>query len=286
MEEAGANVQLYRPLKWYNVSRLNNRTHRKLLIVDGEVGFTGGVGIADVWEGDAQDPEHWRDMHFRVRGPVVSQMQAAFNDNWIKATGEVLHGERYFPPQPEAGPMDAQMFISSPVGGGATMHLMYLMAIAAAEESLDIHASYFVPDQLAVDALVAAIERGVEVRIIVPGEHIDSETVRIASKKLWGPLLQAGAKVYEYKPTMMHVKMIIVDDFMVSVGSTNFDERIFTLNDEASLNIYDRDFALAMREVFEADLRHCETYDHEKWKQRPWTEKFMETVVIPFRSQL
>lgn len=286
MEDAGANVQLYRPLKWYNVSRLNNRTHRKLLVVDGEVGFTGGVGIADVWEGDAEDPEHWRDMHFRVRGPVVSQMQAAFNDNWIKATGEVLHGKRYFPPQAEAGPMDAQMFISSPVGGGATMHLMYLMAIAAAEQSLDIHASYFVPDQLAVDALVAAIERGVQVRIIVPGEHIDSDTVRIASKKLWGPLLEAGAKVYEYKPTMMHVKMIIVDDFMVSVGSTNFDERSFTLNDEASLNVYDRDFALAMREVFEADLRHCETYDYEKWKQRPWTEKFMETVVIPFRSQL
>lgn len=286
MEEAGANVQLYRPLKWYNISRLNNRTHRKLLVVDGEVGFTGGVGIADVWSGHAQDPRHWRDMHFRVRGPVVSQMQAAFNDNWIKSTGEVLHGERYFPPQPEAGPMDAQMFTSSPVGGGATMHLMYLMAIAAAEQSLDIHASYFVPDQLAVDALLAAIERGVQVRIIVPGEHIDSETVRLASKKLWGPLLQAGARIYEYRPTMMHVKMVIVDDFMVSVGSTNFDERSFTLNDEASLNIYDRDFALAMREVFEADLRHCEAYDYQKWKQRPWTEKFMETVVIPFRSQL
>lgn len=286
MEEAGANVQLYRPLKWYNISRLNNRTHRKLLIIDGEVGFTGGVGIADVWTGDAQDPEHWRDMHFRVRGPVVSQMQAAFNDNWIKSTGEVLHGRRYFPPQPEAGPMDAQVFTSSPVGGGATMHLMYLMAIAAAEQSLDIQASYFVPDQLAVDALVAAIERGVRVRVLVPGEHIDSETVKIASKKLWGPLLQAGAEVYEYKPTMMHVKMIIVDDFMVSVGSTNFDERSFTLNDEASLNIYDRDFALAMRAVFEADLRHCEPYDYEKWSQRPWTDKFMETVVIPFRSQL
>ena len=286
MEDAGARVEMYRPLEWYNVSRLNNRTHRKLLIVDGKVGFTGGVGIADVWTGDAEDPEHWRDMHFSVRGPVVSQMQAAFNDNWIKSTGEVLHGETYFPPQAEAGEMDAQVFISSPVGGGATMHLMYLMAIAAAEQSLDIHASYFVPDELAVNALQAAIERGVKVRVLVPGKHIDSETVRIASKKLWGPLLEAGAEVYEYQPTMMHVKMMIVDDFMVSVGSTNFDERSFQLNDEASLNIYDREFALAMREEFERDMRRSETYDYEKWSQRPWTEKFMETVIIPLRSQL
>lgn len=286
MEDAGARVELYRPLEWYNISRLNNRTHRKLLVIDGKVGFTGGVGIADVWSGNAEDPQHWRDMHFSVRGPVVSQMQAAFNDNWIKSTGEVLHGKAYFPPQPEAGDMDAQVFISSPVGGGATMHLMYLMAIAAAEKSLDIHASYFVPDELAVNALQAAIRRGVKVRILVPGKHIDSETVRIASKKLWGPLLEAGAEVYEYKPTMMHVKMIIVDDFMVSVGSTNFDERSFQLNDEASLNIYNREFALAMTEVFERDMRRSETYDFQKWSERPWTEKFMETVIIPLRSQL
>ena len=131
--------------------------HSKLLIVDGRVGFTGGVGIADVWSGNAEDPEHWRDMHFSVRGPAVSQLQAAFNDNWIKSTGEILHGETYFPPQSEAGEMDAQMFISSPVGGGATMHLMYLMAIAAAEQSLDIQASYFVPDELALEAMLAAI---------------------------------------------------------------------------------------------------------------------------------
>jgi len=286
IEEAGARVELYRPLEWYTLSRINNRTHRKLLIVDGKHGFTGGVGIADIWSGDAEDPQHWRDMHFGVRGPVVSQMQAAFNDNWIKSTGEVLHGELYFPPQFEAGEMDAQLFVSSPVGGGATMHLMYLMAIAAAEQSIDIHASYFVPDELAVQAIEAAIQRGVKVRVLVPGEHIDSEIVRIASKKLWGPLLEAGAEVYEYKPTMMHVKMIIVDDFMVSVGSTNFDERSFQLNDEASLNVYNREFALAMGEVFERDMRRTETYDFEKWEQRPWTEKFMETVIIPLRSQL
>ena len=286
MQDAGADVQLYRPLRWYNLSRLNNRTHRKLLIVDGHTGFTGGVGIADVWGGSAQDPDHWRDMHFRARGPVVAQMQAAFNDNWIKATGEVLNGAEYFPPLAPVGDMDAHLFISSPAGGSESMHLMYLMAIAAADRTLDIHASYFVPDELAVYALRAALKRGVRVRVLVPGEHIDSETVRIASKKLWGDLLREGAEVYEYEPTMMHVKSLIVDGYMVSVGSTNFDMRSFSLNDEASLNIYDTGFAAHMTAVFEADLRHAKRYDHRMWMARPWHEKFMEAVVTPLRSQL
>ena len=286
MKEAGVNMQLFRPLRWYNLSRLNNRTHRKLLIVDGKVGFTGGVGIADLWSGHAQDPEHWRDMHFRVRGPVVAQMQAAFNDNWIKTTGEVLNGEDYFPRLEKVGNMDAHLFIASPSGGSESMHLFYLMSIASANKSIDMHASYFVPDELTEKALLSALRRGVKVRVLVPGEHIDSETVRFASKKLWGTLLAQGAEVYEYKPTMMHVKMLIVDDLLVSVGSTNFDQRSFSLNDEASLNLYDAKFAHAMTQVFEADMKQSKLYDHAMWKQRPWKQKFMESVVMPLRSQL
>jgi cardiolipin synthase len=286
MVDAGAHVELYRPLRWYNLGRLNHRTHRKLLVVDGKVGFTGGVGIADVWSGHAEDPDHWRDMHFRVRGPVVAQMQAAFNDNWIKVTGEVLNGEDYFPPLPRAGDMDAHLFISSPSGGGESMHLMYLMAIAASRRTIDMHASYFVPDELAVTALRSALRRGVRVRVLVPGEHIDSETVRIASKRLWGDLLREGAEIYEYEPTMMHVKSMIADGYMVSVGSTNFDMRSFSLNDEASLNVYDHDFAAHMTAVFEEDIRHAKKYDHQMWLERPWKEKFMESVVMPLRSQL
>jgi cardiolipin synthase len=286
MRDAGARVEMYRPLRWYNFSRMNNRTHRKLLIVDGRVGFTGGVGIADIWAGDAEDPDHWRDMHFRARGPVVAQMQAAFNDNWIKITGEVLNGGEYFPPLEPVGDMDAHLFISSPAGGSESMHLMYLMAIAAAEHTIDIHASYFVPDELAVQAIRAALKRGVRIRVLVPGEHIDSETVRIASKKLWGDLLREGAEVYEYEPTMMHVKSLIVDDLLVSVGSTNFDMRSFSLNDEASLNVYDRDFAARMTRVFEEDIKSAKRYDHAMWLDRSWKEKFMESLVIPFRSQL
>jgi cardiolipin synthase len=255
MEEAGVRVQRYRPLHWYNISRMNNRTHRKLLVVDGRIGFTGGVGIADQWQGNAEDAEHWRETHFRIEGPVVAQLQAAFNDNWIKTTGEVLNGEAYFPPLQEEGGMLAHLFVASPAGGSESMHLMYLMAIAAAVRSIDLAASYFVPDELAIKALLAARKRGVRVRIIVPGEHIDSEAVRLSSRASWGPLLAAGVEIHEYTPTMMHTKLLIVDDEMVSVGSTNFDIRSFRVNDEASLNVYDHAFAAQMTAAFEQDRR-------------------------------
>jgi cardiolipin synthase A/B len=286
MRDAGVHLERYRPLHWYNLGRLNNRTHRKLLVIDGKVGFTGGVGIADQWLGDGDDPDHWREAHFRVEGPVVAQLQAAFNDNWIKTTGEVLNGEDYFPAQQYTGEMDAHVFIASPAGGSESMHLMFLMAIAAAEQSLDIAASYFVPDDLILEALVAARRRGVRVRILLPGEHIDSETVRIASKASWGELLEAGVEIFVYEPTMLHVKLFVADRQMVSVGSTNLDIRSFRLNDEASLNVYDHGFAERMTEVFENDLLKAEPYTHEEWKQRPWREKFAEKFLIPIRSQL
>ncbi|GAB2498844.1 phospholipase D-like domain-containing protein [Arenimonas alkanexedens] len=286
MRGAGIKLELYRPLHWYNLSRVNKRTHRKLLVVDGRIGYTGGVGIADQWEGNAEDPEHWRDMHFRVEGPVVAQLQAAFIDNWIKSTGRVLNGDAYFPALAEAGGMDAQLFISSPEGGGESMHLMYLMAISSAQSSLDIHASYFVPDELTMRALKMALKRGVRVRVLVPGEHIDSELVRAASRALWGELLEAGIEIHVYQPTMMHVKSLIADGYLVSVGSTNFDVRSFQLNDEASLNVYDRDFAALMTATFERDLRQAKPYTLDEWKARPWTERLHETVVLPFKSQL
>ncbi|MET4578855.1 cardiolipin synthase [Ottowia thiooxydans] len=286
MQEAGVIVHRYRPLKWYNLGRMNNRTHRKLLVVDGRVAFTGGVGIADQWEGQAQDPDHWRDVHFRLDGPAAAQFQAAFNDNWIKATGEVLNDEEFFPRLSPAGDVDAHLFISSPASGSESMHLMYLLAIAAAAESIDLQASYFVPDELIIKALTEARSRGVKIRILVPGEHIDSETVRFASKASWGPMLQAGIKIYEYEPTMMHNKVLIVDKEMVSVGSTNFDVRSFRLNDEASLNIYDAAFAEKMTRMFEEDLKHTHLYTFETWAARPLKDKLIERFVLPIKSQL
>jgi len=188
MEQAGVRVKRYRPLRWYSVRRLNNRTHRKLLVVDGRIGFTGGVGIADLWQGNAEDPDHWRETHFRIEGPVVAQFQAAFNDNWIKSTGELLNGPNYFPSLPRTGELDAHLFIASPAGGSESMHLMYLLALAASVKSIDLAAAYFVPDELVTQAFLAARKRGVRVRILVPGPHIDTEAVRLASKARSRPL--------------------------------------------------------------------------------------------------
>ncbi|AMC99713.1 phospholipase D-like domain-containing protein [Halomonas chromatireducens] len=286
MQAAGVQLHRYRPLHWYNLGRMNNRTHRKLLVVDGRIGFTGGVGIADLWTGDGGDPENWRDTHFRIEGPVVAQLQAAFNDNWIKTTGQVLNGPSYFPPLEEAGGMDAHVFVASPSGGSESMHLMFLLAIAAAEETIDLAASYFVPDSMLIEALIAARGREVRVRILLPGPHIDAVTVKIASKSDWGALLGAGAEIHIYQPTMLHTKLLVIDDEFVSVGSTNFDMRSIRLNDEASLNIYSNDFATQMTAVFEADLLSAEPYSLADWKSRPWREKLSEKILLPIRSQL
>jgi cardiolipin synthase A/B len=286
MKDAGVHLERYRPLHWYNLGRMNNRTHRKLLVVDGRIGFTGGVGIGDPWQGHAQDPDHWRDMHFRIEGPAVAQMQAAFNDNWIKTSGQVLNGVDFFPPLQPVGRMDANIFVSSPASGSESMHLMYLMALAAAEHSIDLAAAYFIPDELITNALIAARHRGVTIRILMPGKNTDSDAARMASKSAWGPLLLAGVEMYEYEPTMFHNKMLIVDRHLVSVGSTNFDLRSFQLNDEASLNVYDADFAAHMTEVFENDLKPTKQYTYQMWARRPWKEKFAERFIQPLKSQL
>lgn len=286
MQAAGVQLHRYRPLHWYNFGRMNNRTHRKLLVVDGRIGFTGGVGIADQWTGDGGDPEHWRDTHFRIEGPVVAQVQAAFNDNWIKTTGQVLNGPSYFPALQEEGEMDAHMFVASPSGGSESMHLMYLLAIAAAAATIDLAASYFVPDKLLIEALVAARRRDVRVRILLPGPHMEALAVKIASKADWGALLHAGAEIYIYQPTMLHTKLLVIDSEFVSVGSTNFDNRSIRINDEASLNVYSRDFATQMTAAFEADLQAAEAYSLARWKSRPLREKFSEKILIPIKSQL
>jgi cardiolipin synthase len=286
MRSAGIEVERFHPLRWYSLGKMNNRTHRKIMVVDGTVGFTGGVGIADQWTGRAQDPKHWRDMHFCVRGLVVAQMQAAFLDNWIKNTGRVLHGDAYFPALTAIGEQDMHLFMSSPAGGSASMRLMYLIAITAAEQSIDIEAAYFIPDTLMSAELIRARARGVRIRVLLADKHLDSETVRVASKRGWGPLLASGVEIYEYEPTMLHCKMLIFDQSMVSVGSTNFDTRSFELNEEASLNVYDAPFALQMTAIFEQDLRLSVPYSLKNWKNRPWTQKMAEVVLIPIKSQL
>ncbi|HEY2609107.1 cardiolipin synthase [Paraburkholderia sp. RL18-103-BIB-C] len=286
LREAGAEVIQYHKPHWTGLGRMNDRTHRKLLVIDGHVGFTGGVGIAPEWTGHAQDEKHWRDTHFRVAGPVVGHMQAVFMDNWVKATGNVLHGPGYFPHVEAAGDGLAHMFSSSPSGGSDDMQLMYLMAITAATHSIHLESAYFVPDKLTINAIVEAAKRGVKVRIITPGKRIDTHTVREASRACWGNLLKAGVEIYEYQPTMFHCKLLIVDEYLVSVGSTNFDNRSFKLNDEANLNIYDRDFAKQQTATFADDVKKSQRITLEAWLHRPLTEKLIEKCVWLLDTQL
>ncbi len=286
LKAAGVEVELYHPLHWYNLARINNRTHRKLLVVDGRVGFTGGVGIADVWDGYAQDKDHWRDSHYRLEGPAVAQMQAAFSDNWIKTRARVLFGREYFPELKPAGESLAQVFKSSRGEGSESVRLMYLLSIASATRTVRLQAAYFVPDELAIDTFVAARKRGVKIEIIVPGPHMDAKVVQRASRSLWGALLDAGVEIYEYQPTMYHCKVMIVDEQWVSVGSTNFDDRSFRLNDEANLNIYDAAFASEQIRVFEEDKAKARLMTRAEFKDRSKVGKLLDQISGMLRRQL
>ena len=292
MEDAGVEIAVYNPLRpyqpnfWYRPFRVNNRTHRKLLIVDGKIGFTGGVGIADEWGGHAEDPKHWRDNHYRVEGPVVAELQATFLDNWLRTNGSVLHGNDYFPSLSADGPYKAQAFKSSARSSGESVRLMYLMSISSAAKSVRLANAYFVPDKLAIDTLLEAAHRGVNIEIIVPGRHIDRETVRQASHATWPKLLEAGIRIYEYQPTMFHCKYMIVDGIWVSVGSSNFDARSFRLNAEANLNVLDARFAVEQTRIFEQDKAQSKEITLEMLKHQPIWDKVLNKAVTPLKSQL
>lgn len=286
MRQAGVEVRKYNPVVVYNLARLNHRDHRKLLIIDGRIGYIGGAGIADVWLGNAQSPRHWRDTQYRVEGPVVAQMQAAFLDNWMKTTGQVLDGPAYFPELTPVGPHQAQAFFSSPREGAEPVRLMYLLALAAAQKSIRLSASYFVPDKLIARELLRAARRGVDIEIIVPGGRRDTSLARVASRAQWGKLLEAGVRLYQYQPTMYHCKGMIVDDRWVTLGSANFDRRSFRLSDEANLNVYSAEFAAEQIALFEADKRHCRQVTYEQWRRRSLCQRLLEQLVRPFRAHL
>ena len=254
MVDAGVKLKIYNSLASSLLVRYNYRTHRKLLIVDGKIGFIGGVGIADEWNGNARSPKEWRDLHFRVEGPVVAQLQGAFYENWYATSQEVLQGAKFFPVLRPAGPLLARCFISSPAKGGSTVELMYHLAIASAQQTLLIENAYFLPDNALVEALCAAARRGVKVKIMMPGKHIDQKAVRRASRKRWGKLLQAGVELYEYQPTMVHTKLLIADGLFVSVGSANLDPRSLRINDEANLTVLDAGFAKKLSRLYQEDL--------------------------------
>jgi cardiolipin synthase A/B len=253
LRNAGAEVAKYHSVFWPDPRRYNNRTHRKLLIIDGKIGFVGGVGIADLWTGNADSPQHWRDNHYKVIGPVVAQLQATFATSWLKTRGQVLHGADYFPALAPTGPYLAQAIRSG--AHNENLDLMYLLAIASAQKTLRIENAYFLPDDLMRKELTEAAKRGVNVEVVVPGKKIDQKLVRLASRRHWPKLIRAGVRIFEYQPTMVHVKLMIVDDVFVSVGSGNFDNRSIRLNDEANLDVLDRSFAVQQTRLFETDKR-------------------------------
>jgi len=283
---AGCDVQIYHPPSWYHLGRLNNRTHRKLLIIDGKIGFTGGVGMGIEWKDGLKGLPPWRETHFKAEGPVVAQMQAVFVDNWIKATGRVLHGAEYFPRLASCGDMEAQMFGSSPVGGSESMHLMVLLALTAAKTSIDIENAYFVPDKLTVEALCSAARRGVRVRIVVPGRHTDARIGRWAAQGLYGSLMESGIQLFEYQPTMMHCKVLVIDGVWSSVGSANFDDRSFRLNDEANLNVFSEELARQQIQLIDADIAKSRRMVLNKWRHRKFGRRINERLALLLRSQL
>src|SRR5215218_8038952 len=287
MRDAGVQVCFFRPPKPYAVKRLQHRTHRKLLIVDGTAGFTGGVGIAEEWTGNAEDPEHWRDTHVRVRGPVVRGLQGAFAENWLECTGDVLAGDRYLPYIEEledGGPM--QVMRSSATIGDTNAEALIYLAVAAAKRSIELTSADFVPRPAFTKALVEAAERGVHMRILVPGSHIDKQFVRTAGRAAYDQLVDAGIEIHEYCPTMLHAKTLTVDESWSSVGSVNFDNRSFQLHDEVTLCVQSEAFAGKLHETFERDLESSERIEPDEWQKRSITQRGRENVTKYARREL
>ncbi|MEA2223501.1 MAG: cardiolipin synthase [Solirubrobacteraceae bacterium] len=287
MDEAGVTFAFFRPPKPYAVRRLNNRTHRKLLIADGEVGMTGGVGIADQWTGHAQDPDHWRDTHVRVRGPVVRGLQGAFAENWLEATGDVLVGPAYLPElEPVSGGGAMQVVRSTAEVGDTNVEALYFLAIACARTSLHLTSAYFAPRPAFVEALADAARRGVDVRVLVPGQHIDKKVVRQAGRGAYGDLLDAGVLIFEYCPTMIHAKTLTIDGAWSSVGSVNFDNRSFQLQDEVTLCVCSSAFAAQLDEQFERDLERSAQIAPGRWNGRPLPARLKEGLTKIMRREL
>jgi cardiolipin synthase len=286
LEGAGCEVKWYRPIHWYTINRINNRTHRKSLIIDGRVGFTGGAGIADHWLGHAQDPDHWRDIQIRIEGPAVTPLQSAFSRNWLETTGELVSGEPYYPQQEAPGTLAVQSILSWPETGSSTVRVMYYLSIVCARKSIFIANPYFVPDDQAIEILINAKRRGVDVKIMVAGVHNDNILARRNSTRLYGPLLEAGVEIYEYQKTMLHHKFMVCDGLWATIGTTNFDARSFAHNDENNVCTYDRDFASRWVKIFQDDLAGCERITLEKWRDRGLLVKAAELLASLLKSQV
>ena len=287
LNDAGAHVRKYHPITLSNLGLINNRDHRKIIVIDGRIGFVGGHCLTDNWLGDADDKQHFRDISARVEGPVVAQLQSAFAENWIEETGEVVGGPGFFPELKPAGDVQAHVCWLSPSGSPSTLKVLHYMLIHAAKKRITIQNPYFLPDPDARKSLLEAVQRGVDVRIMIPStEASDAKLVQHASHHHYGTLLKGGVKLYDYNRTLLHQKVITIDGCWAAVGSTNFDDRSFEVNDEVSLVVYDETVAEELEAIFEKDMAYATKVELEPWKKRPALHKLRDFASFVFNEQL
>jgi len=286
MREAGCKVRWFRSIQWFNWAKYNHRSHRKLLIVDGKLAFTGGVGIADEWDGNGDSPAHWRDTHVRIAGPAVAVVQAAFVDTWNEATGELPIGEKAFPILARAGSVVICAIQSNPTNATSDARRSMAALIAGSSRRLWISNAYFIPTRPFVKALSAAKARGVDVKILMPGPYHDQPAVRRASRRTWRALLRGQVELYEFQPTMIHTKTLVVDGAVTSIGSINFDPRSFALNAEFGVVALDKRIAVRMEEAFITDLALARRVTSEELRRLSVRDELLDTICYWVRAQL
>ncbi len=286
LEKGGCQLAWFRPIHWYTLHRANRRNHRKSLIVDGRVAFTGGAGIADHWLGSASNEYEWRDIQIRVEGPAVTAQQAGFAQNWMLTTGEIINGHEFFPEPRVAGGVPVQTILSSPSAGASAAGTMYLIALQCAQQYLYIANPYFIPDSRIIEMLARAHRRGVSVKLMLAGGHNDTWWARQNSVRLYGKLAEAGVEIFEYIPTMLHQKTMVVDGVWGTVGTTNFDNRSFALSEETNICFHDPGLVEQLKNIFEADLACCRRIQIQQWKRRgPW-QRTKESVASLIEDQM
>jgi cardiolipin synthase len=291
MKGAGCHVEYFRRVEAegiifpWKLLRYNYRSHRRILVIDGRIGFTGGYGVSEPWTGNGRVPDHWRDTNARVEGPAVQFLQAAFAESWLETTGVAIGGNRYFPHIEPVGNTWAQVVRSSPASGSFQNYMLFLLSINSAKKSILITNPYFIPDDVMTDALLKAVARGVRVVILVPSKS-DSELTYTASRSHYGPLLLGGVQIFEYKVSLLHAKTMVVDNVWATIGSTNFDNRSFALNQELNLTVYDSALARRLEEVFQEDLKYSQQVTYKEWQSRSIFERLFELFAFPIKEQL
>jgi cardiolipin synthase A/B len=278
LEAAGGRIAVYQRFTWYRLARLNNRTHRELLIVDGDIAFVGGAGVADWWAGPSRGKPMWRDMMARIQGPVVSDVQGVFAENWLECCGEILTGPATYKPHHPVGEVAAFAIKSSPSDRATVSRALFQTLIEGANGKVLISTPYFLPDRAFREAIRRSLARGVKMTVIVPGSHTDQRWVRLASRRLWGQMLEAGMRIFEYEPGMTHVKALLVDDLWAVIGTTNLDNRSFEHNDEVNVAFRSAAVNGRLTRDFEADLARSSEIGLARWRKRPLWEKLVGAI--------